>query len=261
MDFSDISDEEIVLEASQSVADFMLNFSFDERDKFSDIETESVHCPVLDSSVATGHSASATPPVKPATHLGEKFHPPKADDELKHAINDAVPASTNKKTEWACNLFEKWRQHRNNLAAFQTNLSNIGVPLAEMSDDELNYCISRFIWEVKKQDCTDFPPQTLYEIVCGLQRKLQQVRPIGINFFNDALFKELRESLDAVMKSRTAQGLGLQKKHAEVLSADHVRILREKALLGFSSPQVIFLSNIILLSYYKFKPLSSPLSL
>ncbi|CAC5418561.1 unnamed protein product [Mytilus coruscus] len=78
--------------------------------------------------------------------------------------------STMSKIKWATTLFKQWKSTRN-IRANDPNvgLSPIRVDLAEMSLDELNYSISRFICEVRKTDGTEYPPDTLYSLVICLQ--------------------------------------------------------------------------------------------
>ncbi|CAC5374760.1 unnamed protein product [Mytilus coruscus] len=78
--------------------------------------------------------------------------------------------STMSKIKWATTLFKQWKSTRN-IRANDPNvgLSPIRVDLAEMSLDELNYSISRFICEVRKTDGTEYPPDTLYSLAICLQ--------------------------------------------------------------------------------------------
>lgn len=64
------------------------------------------------------------------------------------------------KMRWAVKLFRDWQHHRNKQAMEQPqlNISPILVQMEDMTVDELNFSISRFIVEVKKEDRTEFPP-------------------------------------------------------------------------------------------------------
>lgn len=48
------------------------------------------------------------------------------------------------------------------------------VDLEEMTKDEFCYSLSRFIFEVIRENCEDYPGQTLYEILINLQMHLEQ---------------------------------------------------------------------------------------
>ena len=67
-----------------------------------------------------------------------------------------------------------------------------------------------------------YPPNTIYNIVTGIQRHLQEEckRP-EINFYSpyEHIFASFRATLDATMKERTAEGMGVVN-HTENLTVD-----------------------------------------
>ena len=58
----------------------------------------------------------------------------------------------------------------------------------------INYWLSRFVLEVKRQDGTDYPPNPLYQICCGLMRNMKFHDRADINFFSDPVFESFRGS-------------------------------------------------------------------
>ena len=61
--------------------------------------------------------------------------------------------STMAKIKWAVNLFKEWQQSRNQRALDPANVGNISpisVALEDMTVDEINYSISRFVCELRK---------------------------------------------------------------------------------------------------------------
>ncbi|CAC5366355.1 unnamed protein product [Mytilus coruscus] len=129
-----------------------------------------------------------------------RFHEPKTDKEIEDMQSKKFADST--KIKWATTLFKQWKSTRN-IRANDPNvgLSPIRVDLAEMSLDELNYSISRFICEVRKTDGTEYPPDTLYSLVICLQLYMDT---LGYNhkFLSDSSFIQIKNSLDNVMKLR-----------------------------------------------------------
>ncbi|CAC5407722.1 unnamed protein product [Mytilus coruscus] len=95
-----------------------------------------------------------------------RFHEPKTDKEIEDMQSKKFADSTMSKIKWATTLFKQWKSTKN-IRANDPNvgLSPIRVDLAEMSLDELNYSISRFICEVRKTDGTEYPPDTLYSLL------------------------------------------------------------------------------------------------
>ncbi|CAC5393031.1 unnamed protein product [Mytilus coruscus] len=131
-----------------------------------------------------------------------RFHEPKTDKEIEDMQSKKFADSTMSKIKWATTLFKQWKSTRN-IRANDPNvgLSQIRVDLAEMSLDELNYSISRFICEVRKTDGTEYPSYTFYSLVICLQLYMDT---LGYNhiFLSDSSFIQIKNSLDNVMKLR-----------------------------------------------------------
>jgi hypothetical protein len=56
---------------------------------------------------------------------------------------------------------------REDMQCLDTNIVN-------MNPESLNFWLCKFIQEVCKADGEKYPPRTLYSIVCGLQRHLDE---------------------------------------------------------------------------------------
>ena len=69
-----------------------------------------------------------------------------------------------------------------------------------------------FILEVRKQDGSEYPLNTLHHLICGIMRYLRQKGRLELNFFKDTSFAEFRLSLDAEMKRLQSNGLGSKRK-------------------------------------------------
>ena len=81
--------------------------------------------------------------------------------------------------------------------------------------EKLTLYISRFILEVWKKDGTEYPPNTLYHIVCGLMRHLHQNGMPDVDFFKEKAYTDLRTTLDAEMKRLKLLRIGATKRQAE----------------------------------------------
>ncbi len=53
----------------------------------------------------------------------------------------------------------------------------------------LNYWLTRF---VRRKDGTEYPPNTLHQIVCGVQRFMREVAP-DLDLFSDKAFSEFKK--------------------------------------------------------------------
>ncbi len=56
------------------------------------------------------------------------------------------------------------------------------------------------IFQIRKNDGSEFPPDTLHHIVSGIQRYLRWNGNPGIDLFKDACFADFRMCLDSEMK-------------------------------------------------------------
>lgn len=65
-----------------------------------------------------------------------------------------------------------------------------------------------------------YPPNTLYQISCGLQRYLRENEKPEINNFEDPCFKAFQDSLNSEMKRLTCLGVGAFVKQAEMFTED-----------------------------------------
>jgi hypothetical protein len=140
------------------------------------------------------------------------------------------------KIKWAVDLFQHWQLNRNEVAETRcSNLSPIRVKLENMSVDELNFCISRFLCEAKKVDGTDYPADTVHSLVICLQL-FMDTRGQQYKFLSDPLFQQIRNTLDNVMKERTRNHVGGPKKQAQIITTEEESSLWECGTLGSDTP-------------------------
>jgi hypothetical protein len=164
--------------------------------------------------------------------IEERFDRLMGDDEIEERVRKSVPSATRYKDEWAVRAFEAWRSNRVNMAHRDNSIRRFSMPLQDMSVAELNDSISYFVFEVKKKDGTEYPANSLHGLVCAIQRYLKIQCGKNFRFFNDDLFSKLRTSLDTVMKERSAAGIGVHSKRAEVITLDEEDQLWSKNILG-----------------------------
>ena len=147
--------------------------------------------------------------------------------------------ATEKKCEWAVNLFNKWKYWRNEKAA-QTagdqDTSPVHVELLDMTKDELCFSLTRFTLEAKKTSGQPYPAETLYEIVISIQLYLA-LNGREMKFLNDPEFVTLKNTLDTRMKDLTQQGIRVRRRQAEIISVEEEDKMWNMAVLGDTTPQ------------------------
>jgi len=130
-----------------------------------------------------------------------------SDSDRMKILHDAVPVNSRYKSQWAMRIFNKWNRKRLNDNFFATDLQVLG-DLEVMTKSDLDWCLQKFTFEVRKQNGGKYPPETLRQIIVGLFSYMKYTFNKSWNFYRDEMFSESRKCLDAVMKSLTKDGLG-----------------------------------------------------
>ena len=101
-----------------------------------------------------------------------------------------------------------------------TRIISISIILNITDNEELNYWLSKLVVEVRneKDPGTVYPPNCLYQLLCGLKRHMRDNGRPELNFFTDPSFKHFQDCLDAEMKRLTGMGIGSNVKEAQAFS-------------------------------------------
>ena len=162
------------------------------------------------------------------------YNAPLDDDEMERLSHKDFSHETKKKMRWVLKMFTEWRSYHNLSASLdhvECDLHDKGL----ISVKSLNFAIPRFISEVKKLDGSDFPGKTLYDIVICIQFHLESIG-FAWKLLNHDTFREIRFTLDNLMKLRVSQGIGTSVHQASVLSAMDEEDLWSLGLLGWDTP-------------------------
>jgi hypothetical protein len=115
------------------------------------------------------------PSKKKKLSLGRpRFEKPKSAEEMQEIFKGYVPANTAKSTAWGVKVFQDWRSERNRNVLEEQCPSD----LFETPDPvQINFWLSRFVAEVRKQNGEPYPPRSIQLILSALQRKMLQPLP------------------------------------------------------------------------------------
>lgn len=164
-----------------------------------------------------------------------------SDSVLAERIEDRIPKATRNSTNWAIGVWEKWARERNSTCVnwSQDKFGQVGTDIALLPNDELNYWLAKFVLEVRQKESGQaYCGNTLYQMVCGLQRFIRDNGRPELNFFEQSDFKLFRDSLGAEMKRLISVGVGVLVKEAEALTMDEEDILWRKNFLGRCNPEL-----------------------
>ena len=158
-----------------------------------------------------------------------RFAPPTTEEEIQRARKERIPHKTRQDTKFCTKVWEAWREEREKTTKQNT------PSLEEMNNTDINNWLSHFALEVRKQNGSEYPPNTLYHICAGLQRHLRG-QGKQVDLLHGAEFASFQASLDGEMKRLQAKGLGSTKRQADIITEEEEDILWEKGQLGDSQP-------------------------
>ena len=96
--------------------------------------------------------------------------------------------------------------------------------------DELQADLCDFIVEIRKENGGQYPPSSMYDLISGLSLYLEREHGFTNKLVSGA-FRSVRNTLDNVMKERTAEGVGGRPERDPILE-EHEQVLWEKGILG-----------------------------
>ena len=152
---------------------------------------------------------------------------------------------TMKKVAWVMRMYRDWRMYRNNnpdLLNIETDLDDENI----VDKEGLVRDICRFLTEVRKLDGSQFLGKTLYDIVICLQFHLETLG-YSWKLLNQDQFKDIRFTLDNLMKERCAEGVGVSVRKAEILTIFEEELLWSQGLLGTNDPSTLLNTVVFML--------------
>ena len=110
-----------------------------------------------------------------------RFAIAKNSDDIEKAKQLGVPIKTEQATSWSVKAWQEWTMQRDKDGLEMHMLLSNNIE--EMNNECLNFWMPRFILEIRKKNGDEYPPpNSLYQMVCGLQRQVQKTRPQVIFF-------------------------------------------------------------------------------
>ena len=101
-------------------------------------------------------------------------------------------------------------------------------------EQDLRCDICDFIVEIRKENGDQYPPGSLYDLLQGLSMFLEREHGFENKLMSRA-FKEIRNTLDNIMKERTVEGIP-GRPERDYISEEYEQILWEKGILGEAHP-------------------------
>ncbi|XP_066285874.1 transcriptional regulator QRICH1-like [Branchiostoma lanceolatum] len=177
-----------------------------------------------------------------------RYASPMSTAMIQEKVKGRVPKATQRSTKYGTTVWNDWALNRNQrLSNFNTVLGEVSEPfiivpteLKHASHAEMDFWLTKFIFEIRKIDGEPYPPATLYSLVSGLMRHFREdLNRHDMNFLDrkDIRFAEFRKALDARMKELTSAGVGVKKKQADPLTPDDEDRLWQSNAISLSTSQ------------------------
>ncbi|KAK6188604.1 hypothetical protein SNE40_004747 [Patella caerulea] len=148
-----------------------------------------------------------------------RFSSPVKQADLENIQKCSVPIKTRNNNKWVLNLWKDWVDNRNSKPETYFEKGKlIPTDINTLNDEELQFWLQRFIVEIRRKDGTNYPPNTLVQIVSGLQRYIKNDcnrNNVHILRDDDEKFSTFRKILDSEMKRLTSLGFGTKVKSCE----------------------------------------------
>lgn len=100
----------------------------------------------------------------------------KSDAAVKETQERVVPATTKKSTSWAVTVWTEWSKGRQE--HFRNDPMEFPPHLMVCRKQEFDHWLSRFVVEARsQQDGKPYPPNTLYQLCCGIMQYVGEKTP------------------------------------------------------------------------------------
>ena len=125
---------------------------------------------------------------QPSTWWG----PPTSTIQLEKICKDGIPKSMQKQTNWSLSVWTQWSSWRSqNLIESDESEHELPETFVTISEEAMLFWFLKFITEVRRSDRNNYPPNSVYQICCGLSRALRSANRREIDIFNSPKFSQL----------------------------------------------------------------------
>lgn len=119
-------------------------------------------------------------------HKLSRFAAPKTKEDVEMAIATRVPKKTQTDAKYCVELWKKWSIDRNSIVEEE----KVPVNIEAIDIEQLQYWLSHFVLEVRKKDGSEYPPNTIHHLCCGLLHHIRQCGHPDIDIFKDISFSK-----------------------------------------------------------------------
>ena len=177
-----------------------------------------------------------------------EYHEPLDVNSMTKLTYKKFSDETNKKIKWVLKMYREWRINRITRECQDDTINNICDldDVDNIKKENLVTGVCRFLTEIKKLNGCEFPGKTLFEMVICVQFHLESCGKSWKLLSHDE-FKDIKFTLDNLMKERCSQGIGTKVRQAEKLTQFHEEVFWSMGLLGSKDPSTLLNTVIFML--------------
>ena len=130
--------------------------------------------------------------------------------------------------------YQLWKENRQ--VASQEQIPDI-FPCTDPA--VLSHWLSCFAPETRTKDGSQYPPQSIYSLLTGIQRHMKNTNPDAPVFLNkaDNRFKVLHNCLDVIFRRLRESNIGTSTVHHNPFTKEEIDQLWATGVLGTSNPR------------------------
>ena len=137
--------------------------------------------------------------------LSDLWGSPKTKLDL--LCKDSIPKSTQIQTDWSLSVWSQWSSYRSEkLVEVDECVHELKKEFTAMAEEALLFWLPKFVAKIRNSDGSLYPPNSVYQICCGLSRALKSANRVDIDMLNSPKFTQSRDTLDVCMKNLKATG-------------------------------------------------------
>ena len=108
----------------------------------------------------------------------------------------------------------------------------------EYDPSVISECLQRFVSEARRADENNYPPKTIYQMLCGLLRYSRENQSDPVNFLDRKVsrFKKLNAICNVIFQALHNQGIVVKKRVTPVVSQANKDKLWKAGVLNTSTP-------------------------
>ena len=127
--------------------------------------------------------------------------------------NFSIQDASKAKIKWAVGAYNRWRAFRSEIfhQRYTTKVTHYNreikpIDASAKDVDEMQADLCDFIVEIRKENGEQYPSSSMYDLISGLSLYLEREHGFTNKLVSGA-FRSVRNTLDNIMKERTAEGV------------------------------------------------------